>query len=502
MQKIIREKGREAILSIVPVMIIMILVGFFLKFNIMTIISILISTLLLIVGVTLFTLGADLSMLEIGKTISSELLKTRKVWIIVLVSFIVGVVITIAEPDLKVLAEQMTAIDSSILILSVGLGVGLFLSIAAARIIYQISLKKIICFFYIMLLIMLFVSKKEMVPLAFDSGGVTTGPMSVPFILAMGIGFTSASPRKEAKNDSFGLVSLCSIGPILTVLLLGLLLDSNMDYTYNIQEEVVNFSTLVMNYIGEIIPVFKDVTISLGPILGVFVVFCMLTRNIKWRKIIKVMIGVIITLVGLMLFFIGVNVGYLPVAYLIGINMYNKAKLFLIPFGMLIGFVIVKAEPAVAVLTEQIEKITEGSIKRRVMNNAIAIGVSLAVGISIFRVVTGVSITNFLLVGYLVAMVLMRFTPDIFTMVAFDSGGAVTGPMTTSFLLPLIIGICYACNGNVLTDAFGLVALVALSPLITIQILGIIYNRKTLNKNILETIDEEIIEFKWGEEVE
>ena len=214
------------------------------------------------------------------------------------------------------------------------------------------------------------------------------------------------------------------------------------------------------------------------------------------------MIGVIITLVGLMLFFIGVNVGYLPVAYLIGINMYNKAKLFLIPFGMLIGFVIVKAEPAVAVLTEQIEKITEGSIKRRVMNNAIAIGVSLAVGISIFRVVTGVSITNFLLVGYLVAMVLMRFTPDIFTMVAFDSGGAVTGPMTTSFLLPLIIGICYACNGNVLTDAFGLVALVALSPLITIQILGIIYNRKTLNKNILETIDEEIIEFKWGEEVE
>lgn len=502
MQKVIKEKGKEAILSIVPVMIIMILIGIYLQFNIMTIISILISTLLLIVGVTLFTLGADLSMLEIGKTISSELLKTRKVWVIVLVSFIVGVVITIAEPDLKVLADQMTAIDSSTLILCVGLGVGMFLSIAAARIIYQISLKKIICFFYVLLLVMLFISKKEMVPLAFDSGGVTTGPMSVPFILAMGIGFTSASPRKEAKNDSFGLVSLCSIGPILTVLLLGLLLDSNMDYTYNIQEEVTTFSNLLVNYTSEIVPIFKEVAISLLPILGVFVVFCMITRNIKKRQIVKVMIGLPTTLIGLTLFFIGVNVGYLPVAYLIGINMYKRAKFLLIPFGMLIGFVIVKAEPAVAVLTEQIEKITEGSIKRSVMNNAIAIGVSLAVGISIFRVVTGVSITGFLLVGYLVAMVLMRFAPDIFTMVAFDSGGAVTGPMTTSFLLPLIIGICYACNGNVLTDAFGLVALVALSPLITIQTLGIVYNRKSLKRNVLETIDEAIIEFKRSEEIE
>ena len=208
------------------------------------------------------------------------------------------------------------------------------------------------------------------------------------------------------------------------------------------------------------------------------------------------MVGLPITLVGLMLFFIGVNVGYLPVAYLIGINMYNKAKILLIPFGLIIGFVIVKAEPAVAVLTEQIEKLTEGSMKRSIMINTIAIGVALAVAIAIFRVITGVSINVFLIVGYLIAMILMLFSPDIFTMVAFDSGGAVTGPMTTSFLLPLVIGICYANGGSVLTDAFGLVALVAMSPLITIQILGIIYNIKSKKKDIIEAIDESIIEFK------
>ena len=393
----------------------------------------------------------------------------------------------------------MTAIDSNILILSVGIGVGLFLSVSAARIIYQISLKKIITFFYMILILMLFISKKEMIPLAFDSGGVTTGPMSVPFILAMGIGFAASRSRKNSSNDSFGLIALCSIGPILTVLILGLFIDSNLTYTYNISKEVTNYATLINNYFHEVIPIFKEVLISLLPIIVVFIIFSLITKNIRKRQIIKITVGIPTAIIGLTLFFIGVNVGYLPVAYLIGINLYNKISSLLIPIGMLIGFVIVKAEPAVAVLTEQIEKLTEGSIKRRVMNNAIAIGVSIAVGLAIYRVTTGVAINNLLLIGYIIALILMRFTPEIFTMVAFDSGGAVTGPMTTSFLLPIIIGICYACGGNVLTDAFGLVAFVALSPLLTIQTLGIIYNQKSKPKFTLDTIDETIIEFKRGD---
>lgn len=490
------EKAKEAVLSIVPVMVIMIMIGLFLGFNGLTMLSILVSTVLLIAGVTLFTFGADLSMMEIGKTISSGLLKTKKVWLILLVSLVVGIVITVAEPDLKVLAGQMTAIDSKVLILSVGLGVGIFLSIAAARIIYQISLKKIISICYMVLVLMIFISNNEMIPLAFDSGGVTTGPMSVPFILAMGIGFSSSIINKKSKDDSFGLIALCSIGPILTVLILGLLLRSDLSYTYNISEEVTSISSLVSNYVYEVGPIFKDVLISLLPILGVFIIFCLITRGVTKKQIMKVMVGLPITFIGLVMFFIGVNVGYLPVAYLIGINMYSKAKMLLVPLGLVIGFVIVKAEPAVAVLTEQIEKLTEGSIKKSIMNNTIAIGVALAVSISIFRVISGFSINGILIVGYLIAIGLMFFSPDIFTMVAFDSGGAVTGPMTTSFLLPLVIGICYACGGNVLTDAFGLVALVAMSPLIMIQILGIIYKLKSKKREMIEAIDESIVEFK------
>ena len=494
MYKFIVEKYKEAASSIFPVMIIMLVVGLFLDFNIVTFVSILISTLLLIAGVTLFTLGADLSMMEIGKSVSSKLLKSKRLWLILLISFIVGIVITVAEPDLKVLASQMTAINSSVLILSVGFGVGLFLSIAAARIVYQVSLKKIIFVCYLILIFMLFISNKEIVPLAFDSGGVTTGPMSVPFILAMGIGF--CSKRKKSSNDSFGLIALCSIGPIITVLLLGLMMDSNLTYTYNISSEVTDISLLIVNYVREFLPIFKEVFMSLLPILVVFIAFNMVIKGSNKKQVVKIMVGLPVTLLGLTLFFVGVNVGYLNVAYLIGINLYSKAKILLIPFGMLIGFVIVKAEPAVAVLTEQIEKLTEGSIKRSVMNNAIAIGVAVAVCLSMFRVVNGISINLFLIIGYIVVLILMCFTPDIFTMVAFDSGGAVTGPMTTSFLLPLVIGVCYSSGGNVLTDAFGLVAFVAMSPLITIQILGIIYKYKFNSMNKIDYIDESIVDFK------
>lgn len=496
MFKIYTEKLKEAVYSIVPVMIIMMIIGIFLGLNIVTLISILFSTVLLIAGVSFFTLGASLSMMEIGKFISSTLLRSRKIWLIFFISFIVGIVITIAEPDLKVLASQMTAINDNLLIMSVGLGVGLFLSVAAIRIVFQINMKKIIFFCYSLLIIMLFISNKQIIPLAFDSGGVTTGPISVPFILSMGIGFSRLSSKKNSSDDSFGLIALCSIGPILTMLLLGLVIDSDYSYTYNISEELTDFSLMFSNYFHEVLPIFKDVLISLLPIVGVYIVFVLINNKISKRQLLKVFIGLLITLIGLSIFFIGVNAGYLPVAYLIGINMFNKANNLLIVLGLVIGFVIVKAEPAVAVLTEQIEIITDGSIKKKVMNNTIAIGVAIAVGLSIFRVINGISIIPFLAIGYAVVLILMCFSPDIFTMVSFDSGGAVTGPMTTSFLLPFVIGLCYACGGNVLTDAFGLVAFVAMSPLITIQILGILYKYKQNRVEKLMDIDESIVDFE------
>lgn len=492
----IKIKFQEAISSILPIAIIMLIIGTLLGFHYVTLISLIISTILLIVGVTLFTYGADVSMIEIGKLIASKLVRTKKPLLIATVCFVVGLIITIAEPDLKVLAAQMTAIDSNTFILCVGVGVGLFLSLASIRIIFQINLKILIAIFYGILLLMLFISSENIIPVAFDSGGVTTGPLSVPFIIAMGLGFSSSRERKKSKEDSFGLVALCSIGPILIVLLFGLFMKQDMSYTYNIAEEVTSIPFLIKTYVDESIPVIKEVIMTLLPIFILFLIFNFITKKTKRNQFKKIISGLVITLLGISLFFLGVNVGYMPIAYLLGINLIN-CKWLLIPLGLIIGFVIVKAEPAVSVLTEQIEKITQGNLKKNIVTNTIAVGVALAVSISIFRVITGTSIIWILIVGYVLAILLMILTPKIFTMVAFDSGGAVTGPMTTSFLLPFIIGICYSFEGNVLTDAFGLVALVALSPLLTIQILGIIYSIKSKIKTSTQNIDETIIEYSW-----
>ena len=270
--KNMKETFKESISSILPISLVMIVSSLLLGFSPATIISIVFSTILLIVGVSLFTYGAELSMIEMGKAIASTLIKSKKPILIAFVSFIVGIIITVAEPDLKVLATQMTAINSTTLILCVGIGVGAFLSLAAIRILFQIDLKKIIGFFYLLLLVLLLIANKDIVPVSFDSGGVTTGPMSVPFIIALGIGFSKARPKKEAKDNSFGLVALCSIGPILAVLMLGLTMTGEMNYTYNISPETTKISELIYNYLHEINPIIKDVLISLLPILIVFII--------------------------------------------------------------------------------------------------------------------------------------------------------------------------------------------------------------------------------------
>lgn len=492
----LKQKFFESIISILPVMIIIMLVSTILNFSLPTLISVVISTLLLLIGISLFTYGSDLSMIEIGKSVGSKLVNTRKPFLIFIISFVVGIIITVAEPDLKVLANQMTAINPYIFIICVGLGVGLFLGLSTMRIIYQINLKLILLLSYGLIIILMFLVDKQLLPVSFDAGGVTTGPMSVPFILAMGLGFSKSRSRKESKNDSFGLVALCSIGPVLTVLLLSIFMKGDMSYTYNISSEITNMNELFDSYIIQIIPTIKDVFFSLSPILILFIIFNLVTKSIQKQKLKRVILGLAVSYLGLVLFFIGVTSGYMKIAYLIGINLYDKQEL-LITLGIIIGFVIVKAEPAVAVLTEQIEKISLGSISRSVMNNSIALGVALAITLSILRVIIGIDILPFLLGGYILSLLLMFITPKLFTMVAFDAGGAVSGPMTTSFLLPLIIGICYAHGGNVLTDAFGVVALVALSPLLTIQILGVIYKIKTKIKDYQTGADETIIEYDW-----
>ena len=491
----LKQKFIDSILSVLPIMIIMLIIATILKFSIVAILSIIISTIFLLIGITLFTYGSKLSMIEIGTELGSNLVKTKKPLLIFIISFIVGIIITISEPDLKVLANQLSLNNPIFFILIVSMGVGLFLALATIRIIYEIDLKKIIIISYGLIILLTLFANKNMVPISFDAGGVTTGPMSVPFIIAMGLGFSKFMSRKESKNNSFGLVALCSIGPILTTLIYSIFIKSEINYTSNYNYDINNLGSLISSYVNYIIPTLKDVFISLLPILVLFTLFNLITKSIKKQKLKRVILGLIVSFMGIVIFIIGVSAGYMKLAYLIGINMADKPSLLII-LSIIIGFVVIKAEPAVLVLTEQIERISLGSINKKVMTNALSIGVVIAILISVLRIFINIDIIPILVLGYIISIILMFFTPKLFTMVSFDAGGAISGPMSSSFILPLILGIC-ASKGNTYYDAFGCISLVALSPLITIQVLGFIYNIKVKIDTQIN-IDESIIEYNWG----
>ena len=336
---------------------------------------------------------------------------------------------------------------------------------------------------------------------AFDSGGVTTGPITVPFIMALGLGLTAVRGDKNAESDSFGLVALCSIGPILSVLILGMIYNpEGAGYTPLSIPDIASTRELWLEF-GHALPDYaKEVLLALAPILAFFVVFQVFFLKLRRKALVKILVGMLYTLVGLTLFLTGVNVGFMPAGNYIGKQLaelpYNWV---LVPLGMLIGYYIVKAEPAVLVLNKQVEEITGGAISQKVMMAGLSIGMSVSLGLSMVRVLTGVSLLWFLVPGYALALGLSFLVPKIFTAIAFDSGGVASGPMTAAFLLPFAMGACEAVGGNILTDAFGIVAMVAMTPLITIQIIGLVYQFKTRRAPAAAEVhavqDEEIIEF-------
>ena len=475
------EKIKESLMSVLPVAtIVFLLLITIAPVSASILISFLIGTVLLIVGMGLFTLGADISMMPMGQYVGSKMTKTKKLWLILLISLFVGVMITISEPDLTVLANQISSINSWVLILSVALGVGIMLVVAMLRMVFKIKLKFLLLFFYAMVLVLAFFVPKSFLALSFDSGGVTTGPMTVPFIMALGVGVASIRADKDADNDSFGLVALCSVGPIIAVMILGIINNvSNIEQT-SYPELVYNTSDdLFWMFVKQIPHYAKEVLIAVGPIVAFFFIFRLLTGGRGTGGIGKILVGVVYTFVGLTLFLTGVNVGFLPLGHELGkILAVSKFKWFIIPIGMIIGYFIVMAEPAVQVLKKQVEEETEGAIPARALSLTLSIGVAISVGIAMLRVLTGIPIMYVIIPGYLIAIVLSFIVPDVFTSIAFDSGGVASGPMTATFLLPFAVGACAAVGGNVANDAFGVVAMVAMTPLIAIQILGLVYRLK------------------------
>lgn len=481
----LKEKIRESLSAVIPITgIVLMLSIFVIPMELGSVVMFLTGALMLIVGMGFFQLGAEMAMTPLGEGVGVQISKMKKLLTVLLTGFLMGVIITVSEPDLQVLAGQVPSVPNMVLIMTVAVGVGLFLALAIVRIRYKISLSMLLIVCYLALILVSAFVPKEFLAVAFDSGGVTTGPMTVPFIMAMGVGLASVCSDKNAANDSFGLVALSSVGPILAVLILGCFFKpTEAAYTLTDVATVVTTQD-VARVFAQGLPLYaREVLLSLVPILWVFLIFQWLTHRYHGLQIKRIIVGFGYTYIGLVLFLCGANVGFAPVGAYLGKELAGLSlRWILVPIGALIGYYIVKAEPAIQVLNHQVEAVTNGAISVKMMNRCMQIGVAASVGLAMLRVLTGISIQWFVIPGYIIALVLSRMVPDIFIGIAFDSGGVASGPMTSTFLLPLSIGVCEALGGNLMTDAFGVVALVALTPLIAIQLMGLVYKLKTAKR--------------------
>ena len=478
----LNEKLQESLAAVLPILAIVLILSFTIApLPTSVLMAFLFGAVLLVVGMMFFSLGAELAMSPMGERVGACITKTRRVGIMLTLGFLLGFLITISEPDLQVLANQVQAVPNMVLIVTVAVGVGLFLCFAMLRMLLSVPLNTMLVGFYIVVFVLAMFVPKDFLAVAFDSGGVTTGPMTVPFIMAMGVGVSAIRSDKHSANDSFGLVALCSIGPILAVLILSLIFrPDGGSYTAVVIPEIGDSAALWQLFFVAFPTYFKEIAVSLLPIAAFFAVFDLVSLHLERKQLIRIGVGLAYTYLGLVIFLTGVNVGFMPAGHYLGSVIAGlSCNWIIIPIGMLIGYFIVMAEPAVYVLMRQVEELTDGAIPGSAMKHSLSIGVAVSVGLAMIRVLTGISIFYLLVPGYAVAIVLSFFVPKLFTAIAFDSGGVASGPMATTFLLPFAMGACSAVGGNIVTDAFGVVAMVAMTPLITIQGLGLIYRLRT-----------------------
>ncbi len=515
MFKILLSKFKESIVSVLPVTAIVLIISFTPLASLSTTetVAFCLSAVGLIVGIALFNLGADLAMTPMGGHVGTGLTKSKKVLILLSVCFVMGLLITIAEPDLSVLGEQVKDIMPAggtvgkwLLIITVGVGVGLFLVIAVLKIVFHKDLSAFVMFFYLMLFALCAMlaenGKFALIPLSFDSGGVTTGPITVPFIMALGVGISATIGGRDANENSFGLIALCSVGPIIAVMALSLMTKGELG-AYDIS--IYDISNYIGTHFGHtILDTIKEVALALALIVGFFLILQFTILKLPKQKLIQIAIGIGYTFFGLVIFLVAVKVGFLPIGFKLGTQIASANQPLLVVFGFILGMVVVLAEPAVHVLNKQVEEITNGGVKKIEMLVALSIAVGISIGLAMIRTIFKFSILYYLIPGYLISLGLSFFVPKIYTAIAFDSGGVASGPLTSSFILPLAIGACSMVNGTegVYSFAFGIVAMVAMTPLITIQLLGfkaVMSAKVRANitmKRILSADDEQIIYFK------
>ena len=505
--KELRAKILEALLSALPITAIVYVLSLTPWFNFTPaeLVTFTVGAVLLVVGLGLFSMGADMAMTPMGSHVGAGLSRQKKLTLLLIVCFVLGMLITIAEPDLQVLAKQVSAVmNGTVLIYAVGIGVGAFLVIAVLKIVFRKSLGAILMLFYMLmfaLALMLVVNGNEaLLPMSFDSGGVTTGPITVPFIMALGIGISSVLGDRRSQENSFGLVSLCSVGPILAVLVLGIFSGNDLSYSvpdYGVSNEIVNA------FLHTALHTCKEVAVALGLIVVFFLGCQLLFLKLSRKRLLKIGLGVVFTYIGLVMFLTGVNVGFMPIGYKLGYELAQLNEGLLVLLGLVMGVLVVLAEPAIHVLNQQVEEVTGGYVSKKSMLLGLCIGVGASIALSMIRIIFDFSIVYYVIPGYFLSLALSLFVPPVYTAIAFDSGGVASGPMTSGFILPFATGVCVCLQGEaaVLRDAFGVVAVVAMTPLITIQLLGfraIVSERiaeKRAMKKILGADDQQIINF-------
>lgn len=504
---ILLKKLKEALVSVLPVAAIVFVLNVtsIAHFTGMEIGVFLISAIFLILGIGLFSMGADMAMSPMGEYAGAGLTKSKKLLLLIGVCFLMGLLITVAEPDLTVLANQVSdVINGTVLIVAVGVGVGVFLVLSVMKMVFHKPLSSLLLYFYMILFALaafvIAAGNGDFLPMAFDSGGVTTGPITVPFIMALGVGIATTLGGKDVGENSFGLIAMCSVGPILAVMILGSTVNGEIAY------QIPNYA--IENGLGpalieKILHTLKEVGLALGLIVAFFIVLQLFVLRLPKKKLWQIAVGIAYTFLGLVIFLTAVSVGFMPVGFKLGSELAQLPTPVLILSGFILGMVVVLAEPAVHVLNKQVEDITDGSVSKRSMMIALSVGVGISIALSLLRIVMDFSILYYVIPGYLISLGLSFFVPGIYTAIAFDSGGVASGPLTSGFILPLAIGSCCVLQGEgkVLADAFGIVAMVAMTPLITIQLLGFraVIQKKVRDriamKRILTADDEQLIRF-------
>ena len=480
--KFFRNKVMESVTSVLPIALIVLLLSVSLTpVSPGDMFLFLIGVMCLVFGMSIFTAGAEMSMQPLGAKIGSVISANGRVWLIAFVSFIIGILVTISEPDLLILAEQVNGLQNEILIYTVSVGVGVFLLIAVMRIVFNFSLTALMVAFYAVAFVLAFFVDESFLCLSFDSGGVTTGPMTVPFIMSIGAGVSAArSSSADNRNDSFGITGLCSIGPIIAVLTLGIIMKVEGSYEPEVIAPIVDTREGVVRFAEGFLEHGIGVLKALLPIVVFAILFQIITRAFNKTQMIRLAIGIGYVLAGLAVFLAGAEIGFVPMGTSIGEELAGlSGGIILIPISMLLGYFIVKAEPSVYVLKKLVEQMSAGAIPGKTVGLGLSVGVSAALGLAALRIIFAINILWFLIPGYLLALGLAFFVPKIFVGIAFDSGGVASGTMMSAFVLPLCLGACNTLGGSVMTDAFGCVALVAMAPIISIQILGLVYRIKT-----------------------